>query len=93
MAIAATTQIGDQGLTLGRSGALLAGLPDLGSRLPSTGCAGALTAATTVASGIGVGASRRRAGRRVEHGKTPHGRGVDPNPRFLSERLVDPEGY
>jgi acetyl-CoA acyltransferase len=47
VAIAATTQIGDQGLTLGRSAALLAGLP---KSVPGYSidrmCAGAMTAAT-----------------------------------------------
>ena len=40
VAIAATTQIGDQGLTIGRTAALLAGLPKTRARAsPSTGCA------------------------------------------------------
>ena len=38
-AVAATTQIGDQGLTIGRTAALLAGLPQSGRATPSTGCA------------------------------------------------------
>ena len=39
VAIAATTQIGDQGLTLGRTAALLSGLPKTRPATPSTGCA------------------------------------------------------
>ncbi len=93
VAIAATTQIGDQGLTLGRSGALLAGLPiSVPGFSVDRMCAGAMTAATTVASGIGVGAYDVALAAGVEHmGRHPMGEGVDPNPRFLSERLVDPE--
>ena len=51
VAIAATTQIGDQGLTIGRTAALLAGLP---KTVPGYAidrmCAGAMTAVTTTAS-------------------------------------------
>ena len=39
VAIAATTQTGDQGLTIGRSAAVLAGLPKSVPGTPSTGCA------------------------------------------------------
>ncbi|MEJ7705607.1 MAG: hypothetical protein WKF47_19215 [Geodermatophilaceae bacterium] len=39
VAIAATTQIGDQGLTIGRTAALLAGLPAASPATRSTGCA------------------------------------------------------
>lgn len=57
VAVAATTQIGDQGLTLGRTAALLAGLP---TTVPGYSidrmCAGAMTAVTTTASGIAFGA-------------------------------------
>ncbi|QMU72083.1 acetyl-CoA C-acyltransferase [Streptacidiphilus sp. P02-A3a] len=91
VAIAATTQIGDQGLTLGRSAALLAGLP---KSVPGYSidrmCAGAMTAATSVAGGIAFGAYDIAIAGGVEHmGRHPMGEGVDPNPRFLSEKLVD----
>ncbi len=91
VAIAATTQIGDQGLTIGRSAAVLAGLP---KSVPGYAidrmCAGALTAATTVAGSIAFGATDVAIAGGVEHmGHHPMGEGVDPNPRFLSERLVD----
>ena len=48
VAIAATTQIGDQGLTLGRTAALLSGLPHTtpGYSIDRM-CAGAMTAVTT----------------------------------------------
>ena len=92
MAIAATTQTGDQGLTLGRTAALLAGLP---RTVPGFAidrmCAGAMTAVTTTASGIGFGAYDVVIAGGVEHmGNHPMGSGADPNPRFMSERLVDP---
>ena len=91
VAIAATTQIGDQGLTLGRTAALLAGLP---KSVPGFSidrmCAGAMTATTTVSSGIAFGAYDVAIAGGVEHmGRHPMGEGVDPNPRFLSEKLVD----
>ena len=93
VAIAATTQIGDQGLTLGRTAALLAGLP---KSVPGYSidrmCAGAMTAVTTTASGIAFGAYDVAIAGGVEHmGRHPMGEGVDPNPRILSEKVVDPE--
>jgi acetyl-CoA acyltransferase len=91
VAIAATTQIGDQGLTIGRTAALLAGLP---TSVPGFAidrmCAGAMTAVTTTASGIAFGAYDVAIAGGVEHmGRHPMGEGVDPNPRFLSEKIVD----
>ncbi|MBY6366311.1 thiolase family protein [Rhodococcoides corynebacterioides] len=90
--IAATTQTGDQGLTIGRTSALLAGLPQ---SVPGFAvdrmCAGAMTAVTTTASGIGFGQYDVVIAGGVEHmGRHPMGEGVDPNPRFLADRLVDP---
>jgi acetyl-CoA acyltransferase len=92
VSVAATTQTGDQGLTLGRSAALLAGLP---LTVPGFAidrmCAGAMTAVTTTASGIGFGAYDVVIAGGVEHmGNHPMGSGADPNPRFMAERLVDP---
>src|SRR6476469_1051870 len=53
-------------------------------------CAGAMTAVTTVASGIAFGAYDIAIAGRVEHmGRHPMGEGVDPNPRILSEKRVD----
>ncbi|MGY1730445.1 thiolase family protein [Geodermatophilus sp. SYSU D01045] len=91
VAIAATTQIGDQGLTIGRTAALLAGLP---KSVPGYAidrmCAGAMTAVTTTASGIAFGAYDVAIAGGVEHmGRHPMGEGADPNPRFFSEKLVD----
>ncbi|MBE1578376.1 thiolase family protein [Amycolatopsis sp. TRM77291] len=92
VAIAATTQIGDQGLTIGRTAALLAGLPKSvpGFALDRM-CAGAMTAVTTTASGIGIGAYDIAIAGGVEHmGRHPMGEGVDPNPRIIADKLVDP---
>ncbi|MDT0344161.1 thiolase family protein [Streptomyces litchfieldiae] len=91
VAIAATTQIGDQGLTLGRTAAILAGLP---KSVPGYSidrmCAGALTAVTTTAGAIAFGAADIAVAGGVEHmGRHPMGEAVDPNPRFVSEKLVD----
>ena len=91
VAIAATTQTGDQGLTIGRTSAILAGLPQ---SVPGFAidrmCAGAMTAVTTTGSGIGVGMYDMVLAGGVEHmGRHPMGFGADPNPRFLAERLVD----
>jgi acetyl-CoA acyltransferase len=88
---AATAQVGDQGLTLGRSLAVLAGLPKSvpGYALDRM-CAGALTAITNAANAIRVGAQDVGIAGGVEHmGHHPMGSEVDPNPRFLAERLVD----
>ena len=88
---AATTQTGDQGLTLGRSTAVLAGLP---KSVPGYSvdrmCAGALTTITNAGNAIRVGAQEVVIAGGVEHmGHHPMGSGVDPNPRFLTEGLVD----
>jgi acetyl-CoA acyltransferase len=90
VAIAATTQQGDQGLTLGRTSAILAGLP---KTVPGYAidrmCAGAMTSVTTVAGAIAFGAYDVAIAGGVEHmGRHPMGFGADPNPRFLAERLV-----
>jgi acetyl-CoA acyltransferase len=92
VAIAATTQIGDQGLTIGRTAALLAGLP---KSVPGYAidrmCAGAMTAVTTTAAGIAFGAYDVALAGGVEHmGRHPMGEGVDPNPRIIADNLVDP---
>ncbi len=91
VAIAATTQIGDQGLTIGRSAAILAGLPvTVPGYAIDRMCAGAMTAVTTVAGEVALGAADVAIAGGVEHmARHPMGEGVDPNPRFVSERLVD----
>jgi acetyl-CoA acyltransferase len=90
VAIAATTQTGDQGLTLGRTAALLAGLPrSVPGYAIDRMCAGAMTSVTTIAGAIGFGAYDIGIAGGVEHmGRHPMGFGADPNPRFLAEKLV-----
>ncbi|NSW84940.1 MAG: thiolase family protein [Syntrophobacteraceae bacterium] len=86
----ATTQEGDQGLTLGRTTAILAGLPESCSGFSvDRMCAGGLTAITAAASEIALGACDIAVAGGVEHmGHHPMGATADPNPRFLAERLV-----
>jgi acetyl-CoA acyltransferase len=89
--MAATAQVGDQGLTLGRDVALLAGLPQ---SVPGFAvdrmCAGALTAITAAAGEIAMGAVDIAVAGGVEHmGHHPMGAEVDFNPRFVAESLVD----
>jgi acetyl-CoA acyltransferase len=91
VAIAAATQTGDQGMNIGRSVAILAGIP---KSVPGYSidrwCAGALTAVTTIAGGINMGAYDLAIAGGVEHmGNHPMGDGMDPNPRYLAEKLVD----
>ena len=90
VAIAATTQQGDQGLTLGRTAAILAGLPlSVPGYAIDRMCAGALTSVTTIGSAIGFGAYDIGIAGGVEHmGHHPLGLDADPNPRFLAEKLV-----
>ena len=90
VAIAATTQTGDQGLTLGRTAALLAGLPvSVPGFAIDRMCAGAMTSVTTMGAAIGFGSYDLAIAGGVEHmGRHPMGAGVDPNARFLTERLV-----
>ena len=91
VAIAAATQTGDQGMNIGRSATLLAGLPQT---VPGYSidrwCAGALTATTTVAGAIAMGAIDIAIAGGVEHmGNHPMGELMDPNPRYLAEKLVE----
>jgi acetyl-CoA acyltransferase len=93
VAVAAATQTGDQGLVLGRSAALLAGLPvTTPGYAIDRWCAGAMTAVTTTAASIAVGAVDVALAGGVEHmGHHPIGAAVDVNPRFVAERLVSPD--
>ena len=91
VAIAAATQYGDQGMNIGRSATLLAGLPNT---VPGYSidrwCAGAMTSVTTLAGSINMGAYDIAIAGGVEHmGNHPMGEGMDPNPRYLAEKLVD----
>ncbi len=88
----ATTQEKDQGLTIGRVTAILAGLPASTSGCAvDRMCAGGMTAVTTAAAEIALGACDIAIAGGVEHmGHHPMGATADPNPRFLAEKLVDP---
>ncbi|NCW46526.1 MAG: thiolase family protein [Actinobacteria bacterium] len=91
VAIAAATQFGDQGMNIGRSTAILAGLP---KTVPGYSvdrwCAGAMTSVTTIAGAINMGAYNLAIAGGVEHmGNHPMGEGMDPNPRYLAEKIVD----
>jgi acetyl-CoA acyltransferase len=93
VAIAATTQIGDQGLTIGRVAGLLAGLP---KSVPGYAidrmCAGGMTAVTSISGSIAFGAYDIAIAGGVEHmGRHPMGEGADPNPRFLADKIVHPD--
>ena len=91
--IAATTQQGDQGLTLGRSVAILAGLPLTvpGFALDRM-CAGAMTTTALLSGAIGAGQYDVAIAGGVEHmGRHPIGIGADPNPRFVAEKMVSPD--
>ena len=91
VAIAAATQTGDQGMNLGRSASLLAGLPNtVPGYSVDRWCAGAMTSVTTLAASIAMGANEIAIAGGVEHmGSHPIGDGLDPNPRFLAERIVE----
>lgn len=91
--VAATTQQGDQGLTLGRTVSLLAGIP---TSVPGFAldrmCAGALTVASFMGAAIGAGQYDLAVAGGVEHmGHHPIGLNADPNPRFVAEKLVSPD--
>ncbi len=86
----ATTQEKDQGLTLGRTSAILAGLSErcAGASVDRM-CASGMTAVTAAASEIALGALDIAMAGGVEHmGHHPMAATADPNPRFLVDRLV-----
>ena len=91
VAIAAATQTGDQGMNLGRSVSLLAGLPvTVPGYSVDRWCAGAMTAMTSLAGAIAIGSIDMAIAGGVEHmGNHPIGDGLDPNPRFLAEKIVE----
>ena len=91
VAISAATQTGDQGMNIGRSASLLAGIPNT---VPGYSidrwCAGAMTAVTTLSGAIAMGQYDLAIAGGVEHmGNHPMGELMDPNPRYLAERLVE----
>ena len=91
VAIAAASQTGDKGMNIGRSAALLAVIP---KTVPGYSidrwCAGAMTSMTTLAGGIAMGSYDLALAGGVEHmGNHPMGELMDPNPRYIAEKLVD----
>lgn len=91
VAIAAASQVGDQGMNIGRSVCLLAGIPNtVPGYSVDRWCAGAMTAVTTLAGAIALGQYDIAIAGGVEHmGNHPMGDLMDPNPRYLAEKLVD----
>ena len=93
VAIAATTQEGDQGLTLGRTVALAAGLPQ---SVPGFAidrmCAGGMTSMTTLGSGIGWGQIDIAIAGGVEHmGHHPMQFASKANPAMVDAGLLTEE--
>jgi len=93
IAIAATTQEGDQGLTLGRTVGLAAGLPE---SVPGFAidrmCAGGMTSMTTLGSGIGWGQIDVAVAGGVEHmGRHPMQFALKANPAMLDAGLLTEE--
>ena len=93
VAIAATTQEGDQGLTLGRTVALAAGLPQ---SVPGFAidrmCAGGMTSMTTLGSGIGWGQIDVAIAGGVEHmGHHPMQFASKANPAMVDAGLLTEE--
>jgi acetyl-CoA acyltransferase len=91
VAIAAATQTGDQGMNIGRSAAILAGIPNtVPGYSVDRWCAGAMTSVTTLAGAINMGTAKFAVAGGVEHmGNHPIGQLMDPNPRFIAEKIVD----
>jgi len=91
VAFAATAQTGDQGLTMGRAVAVLAGLPrEVPGYALDRMCAGALTAIAQGGAALRTGSQQVVLAGGVEHmGHHPMAAEVDPNPRFLAEEIVD----
>jgi acetyl-CoA acyltransferase len=93
VAIAATTQEGDQGLTLGRTVALASGLP---SSVPGFAidrmCAGGMTSITTLGSGIGWAQIDIAIAGGVEHmGRHPMEFAAKANPAMIEAGLLNAE--
>jgi acetyl-CoA acyltransferase len=94
VAIAATNQQGDQGLTLGRTAAILAGLPVTVPGLAlDRMCSGAMTSVALMAGSIGVGMYDLALAGGVEH-MGHHPVAFDElNPRFRGESLIGDDAF
>lgn len=94
VAIAATNQQGDQGLTLGRTTAILAGLPITVPGLAiDRMCSGAMTSVALMAGSIGLGMYDLALAGGVEHMSRHPVRFDDLNPRFSGESLIDSDAF
>jgi len=91
----ATVQSGDQGTTLGRCTVLTSGLPfkTAGMSLDRM-CAGGMTAQAFGGSLIKTNAADVVIAGGVEHmSHHPIGKEIDPNPRLVTEQIVDPKYF
>jgi len=91
----ATTQSGDQGTTMGRTTVFTAGLP---VRVPGFSvdrmCAGGMTAQSIAGAWIKTNAADIVVAGGVEHmGHHPMGAEADPNPRIVTEKMVEPKYF
>lgn len=91
----ATTQTGDQGTTMGRCTVFTAGLSE---KVPGISvdrmCAGGMSAQTYGAASIISNAADIIIAGGVEHmGHHPMGQDADPNPRIVTEKMVDPKYF
>ncbi|HOO38191.1 MAG TPA: thiolase family protein [Deltaproteobacteria bacterium] len=91
----ATTQEGDQGTTMGRTTVLTAGLPDsIAGFSVDRMCAGGMTCQAIGSSFIKTGSADIIIAGGVEHmAHHPMGATADPNPRIVSEKMVEPKYF
>jgi len=91
----ATTQVGDQGTTMGRTTVLTAGLSDkVAGFSVDRMCAGGMTCQAIGASFIKTNSADIIIAGGVEHmAHHPMGAGADPNPRIVTEKMVDPKYF
>jgi len=78
-------------MNIGRSASLLAGIPNtVPGYSVDRWCAGAMTSVTTLSGAIAMGTYDIAIAGGVEHmGNHPMGELMDPNPRYLAEKLVE----
>jgi acetyl-CoA acyltransferase len=94
VAIAATFQQGDQGLTIGRTAAILAGLPITVPGLAlDRMCSGAMTSVALMAGSIGLGMYDLALAGGVEHMGHHPVHFDDLNPRFRADSLIDDDAF
>jgi len=91
----ATTQVGDQGTTMGRTVVFTAGLSDkVAGFSVDRMCAGGMTCQAIGSSFIKTGVADIIIAGGVEHmGHHPMGAGADPNPRIVTEKMVEPKYF